>query len=203
MDGTKIGATIKALRESKGLSLQEVADILGNNRSTISRWENGHTEKIKKEQIKMLAVIFKVDESVFFDTTNDCIDLKNDTSPFNDFLYEKKSVSPSHYRDDYPWLYDEKSSFFSLTIRGDSMNRLRLFDGDTVLIRKQSHVENGEVAVVMVNGDETTIKTFYKNGDTVMLVPNSTNPRHQVKVYNLKDTEIRILGKAEKVYFNL
>lgn len=210
MDGKRLGETIRALRVSRGLSLQEVADMLGKNRSTVSRWENGHTEKVKREQIKALAVIFGVDDSVFFQNSRDTIDLKNDTAPCYDFSDEsygpprgEVSAGLPKLAEEAPWCYDEDSQFFTLKIKGDSMNRRRLCEGDTVLIKKQSYVENGEVAVVAVGDDEATIKTFFKNGNTVTLVPESTNPRHQVQIYDVSKTQIRILGKAVKNYFTL
>lgn len=205
-----MGEIIKLLRQERGLSLQEVADRIGKNRSTVSRWENGHTEKIKREQIKALAMLFGVDEAVFFESERDVIDLKNDTFPYEEFLYEtygpprgEVSAGLPVLAEETPWCYDEKSEYFCLKIKGDSMNKLRLCEGDTVLIKKQSYAENNDIAVVVVGDDEATIKKFFKNGNTVMLVPDSTNPKHQVQIYDVAKTNIRILGIAVKNFFNL
>lgn len=73
------------------------------------------------------------------------------------------------------------------------MNQL-IKNGAFALIRKQDTVENGEVAVVLVNGYDATLKKFSKQDDLVVLEPMSSDPSFTTQVYN-KDTEIKILGK--------
>lgn len=51
---------------------------------------------------------------------------------------------------------------FCLRVKGDSMIDARINDGDIVFVRKQPCVENGEIAVVLID-DEVTLKRFYKN----------------------------------------
>ena len=81
------------------------------------------------------------------------------------------------------------------------MNAARIFDGDIVIIRRQDIVENGEIAAVLIDDQDATLKRFSRNGDTVTLIPQSTNPEHQPFVYNLKDTSVKILGLVIKVEF--
>lgn len=50
-----------------------------------------------------------------------------------------------------------QGDYFALQIKGDSMEP-RIKEGDVVIVRKQPDVESGEVAIVLVNGDEATIK---------------------------------------------
>ena len=64
-------------------------------------------------------------------------------------------------------------------------------------------MENGEVAIVMVGDDEATMKRFYQDGDTVTLMPQSTNPAHMPQIYNLKETPIRVIGKVVKAEFQV
>lgn len=95
------------------------------------------------------------------------------------------------------------AKYFWLTIRGDSMNAAGMNEGDQILVREQPEVENGEIAVVLVNGDEATVKTFRQEGNLVILTPRSSNPVHQPQVYDLKRTPVRILGRViecRKVY---
>lgn len=82
---------------------------------------------------------------------------------------------------------------FFLRVNGESMNKL-VKNGGYALIRKQDMVENGEVAVILVNGYDATLKKFSKQGDLVVLEPISTDPSFTTQVYS-KDTPIRILGK--------
>ena len=73
------------------------------------------------------------------------------------------------------------------------MNKV-IRNGAYALIHKQDVVEDGEIAVVLVNGDEATLKKFSRQGDLVILEPMSDDNNFQVQIYN-KETPIKILGK--------
>jgi repressor LexA len=63
---------------------------------------------------------------------------------------------------------------FMLVVRGESMIEAGILSGDYILVRKQNAVENGEIAVALID-DEATVKTFYKEKDHIRLQPeNST-----------------------------
>ncbi len=64
---------------------------------------------------------------------------------------------------------------FALGVKGDSMIDEGIFDGDTVIVRKQSTVENGETAVALINGNEVTLKKIFKEKNRIRLQP--ANPR--------------------------
>ena len=82
---------------------------------------------------------------------------------------------------------------YFLKVNGESMNKV-IKNGAFALIRKTDWVENGEIAVVLVNGFDATLKKFTKQGDLVILEPISDDPSFTTQVYN-KDTEIKIIGK--------
>lgn len=94
-----------------------------------------------------------------------------------------------------PVLFDivDPEEHFFLRVNGESMNKV-IRNGAYALIHKQDTVENGEIAVILVNGDEATLKKFSKQGDLVVLEPMSNDNSFQVQVYD-KNTPIRILGK--------
>ena len=70
----------------------------------------------------------------------------------------------------------------------------RIFDGDVVYVKIQESVENGEIAVVRI-GEETTLKRFYRNSNTVTLMPE--NPLYKPFVFIDEEiNNIRIIGKA-------
>lgn len=89
-------------------------------------------------------------------------------------------------------IIDPKECFF-LKVDGESMNKV-IHSGAYALIRKQDIVENGEIAAVLVNSFEATLKKFTKQGDLVILEPMSDDASFTTQVYN-KDTDIKILGK--------
>ncbi len=93
--------------------------------------------------------------------------------------------------------------YFALRVEGDSMTAARINDGDLVIVRRQDIVENGELAVVLVDDDFATIKRYSRSGDTVVLTPQSYNPEHSPQIYNLKNTRIKILGKVVEIIISL
>lgn len=108
-------------------------------------------------------------------------------------LYAEENIEGYTYTD-----LNGGAEYFALRVEGDSMTAVRIFDGDVLIVRRQDIVENGEIAVVMVNGDEATVKRFYRTGTTVTLMPQSTNPIHQPQIYDTKNTSIRIVGRVVK-----
>ena len=60
---------------------------------------------------------------------------------------------------------------YALGVKGDSMIDEGIFDGDTVIVRKQSSVENGETAVALINGNEVTLKKIFKEKTRIRLQP--------------------------------
>lgn len=88
--------------------------------------------------------------------------------------------------------------YFYLRAKGDSMINARIVDGDLLLIRKQTDVENGEIAAVSID-DEAVLKRVYKTGKNVIL--QSENPNYPPIVLDEKKN-IRIIGKLKKVVLN-
>lgn len=82
---------------------------------------------------------------------------------------------------------------FFLKVNGESMNKV-IRNGAYALVRKQDYVEDGEIAVVLVNGDNATIKKFTRQGDFVFLEPMSTDDSFQRQIYD-NTVPIKILGK--------
>lgn len=85
---------------------------------------------------------------------------------------------------------------FFLRVNGESMNKI-VKNGAYALIHKQDIVEDGEIAVVLVNGFDATLKKFSKQGDFIILEPMSdvvNDPDIKTQIYD-QTTPIKILGK--------
>ena len=85
-------------------------------------------------------------------------------------------------------------TYFYLTVQGDSMN-LKFHEGDIILVQKQSDLENDEIGVILIDG-EATVKKYKNENGLIILQPMSTNPEHQVQIYNPKEKDIKIIGKV-------
>ena len=69
---------------------------------------------------------------------------------------------------------------FALTVEGDSMIDEGIFDGDTVLISKTTHVNNGDIVVALIDEEEATLKKFRKKGDSIALEPANKHFETQI-----------------------
>lgn len=96
--------------------------------------------------------------------------------------------------DGYDLIEETIKCDFTLKCKGDSMINARIFDGDTVYIRQQSDVDDGEIAAILIN-NEATLKKVFKTSDKLVL--RACNPMYDDLVYTNSELEnIRILGKA-------
>ena len=87
--------------------------------------------------------------------------------------------------------------FFALQVKGDSMLP-KLEEGDVVIVKKQEDVETGDIAIVLVNGDEATIKQVKKVDGGIMLYgfnPDVYEP-HFYSNQQIEELPVRILGKV-------
>ena len=86
--------------------------------------------------------------------------------------------------------------YFGLQIKGHSMEP-KISDGDVVIVRRQPDVDSGDIAVVLVNGDDATVKKVKKSPQGVTLIPS--NPAYEPMYYSNKEIEslpVQILGRV-------
>ena len=94
-------------------------------------------------------------------------------------------------------------TYFYLEVVGDSMINARIFPKDLIYVKRQNHVENGEIAVVMIE-DEATVKRVYYEGNKLIL--HSENEAYEDRVYTAEDMEnipVQIFGKVIHVKIRL
>lgn len=179
---------------------KELAKVLNVSQPTISSWIN-----LKKypriETIERISEYFKVNKSDL--TTDKVYQSLTDVIPATqvpvvssvsagDPIYSEENII------DYAFvpstIKKNGKEFFYLIVSGDSMNR-EFNSGDLVLVEKGAHIENGQIGVVALNGDEATVKRIKYDEDKVYLIPESNNPEHMPKVYTEND-DIRFIGKV-------
>ena len=88
--------------------------------------------------------------------------------------------------------------FFGLKIKGDSMIEAGINDGDTVIIKKSSTADNGQIAVVLIDNQEATLKRIRKKGKTIAL--EAANKNYDTKIY--ASNRIKIQGRLVSLYRN-
>ena len=199
---------LRTLMQRSGKERNQVCEDLGFKYTTFTDWYNGNKYP-RIDKIELLANYFGVLKS---DLIEDKPSLPSNVTPI-DFshlqripilgriaagvpIYAEENIEGYTYTD-----LNGGAEYFGLRVRGDSMNAARIYDGDIVIIRRQDIVENGEIAAVLIDDQDATLKRFSRHGDIVTLMPQSTNPVNQPFVYDLKETTVKILGLVVKVEF--
>lgn len=206
----KVGKRLKQARELRHITLEDAGKKVDVHKSTVLRWENGETEKIKLPVIEILANYYNVNPVwlMGYDVPMERHEI--DSNIFPDTDTPKKIPVVGKISAGLPILATENIegyefapssqikegyTYFYLRVQGDSMN-LKFNEGDIVLVQKQDDLENNEIGVILVNGFDATVKKYRKENGLVILEPMSTNPENTVQIYNPKDTPIKIIGKV-------
>lgn len=193
---------IKMLREEKGLNQIELGKVINVSGQALGMYENEKRD-LSTENVIKLAEFFNVSTDYLLgksDKRNS--DLKNDKL-FLAPVYGKISAGLPNWAEECLEGYlpidpnlmniSNPEECFFLRVDGESMNKI-LKNGSYALIRKTDFVEDGEIAVVLVNGDNATIKKFTKQGDIIALEPMSDDSSIKTQIYT-KDTPIKVIGK--------
>lgn len=102
--------------------------------------------------------------------------------------------------EEIPESMTKNGEYFALKIKGKSMEP-RIMEGDVVIVKKQSCIDSGDVAIVLVNGNDATVKQVTKSENCITLI--GWNPSvFPPQVYNndqIKNLPIQILGKVIEV----
>jgi repressor LexA len=90
----------------------------------------------------------------------------------------------------------QKGGCFALRVDGDSMRDEGILNGDYVIIERRETARNGERVVALLPNGETTLKTFYKDGDKIRLQP--ANPEFEPII--VKDCKVQgvVIGSLRR-----
>ena len=204
------------LRKQCGLSQKDLADKTGLTRSAIGMYETGKREP-DFETLEVFADFFNVNMDTLLGksdiaTSRQINALLPEAIPLDLAkghripILGRISAGLPLYAEEHIEGYtitdlNGGAEYFGLRVRGDSMNAIGINDGYIIIVRRQEEVEQGEIAVVLVDEEDATVKRFYCSDTTVTLMPQSTNPEHKPQMYDLSKTVIRVLGKVVKVEF--
>lgn len=204
----EMGQKIHKLRTEKGMTLEELGNIVGVGKSTVRKWENGMIANMRRDKILKVSEALGVSPAYLMgweENTDEKIISLNNVFPVKlkrfPMLGEIACGKPKYTNEDresYVMAGTDIKADFCLTAKGDSMINARIFDGDIVFIRKQDIVENGEIAAVVVNNDsEATLKRLYYYKEKGLLILRAENPAYEDLIYQGEElNQIHILGKA-------
>lgn len=95
-------------------------------------------------------------------------------------------------RIDFGDLFGEEDHF-CLRVKGDSMIEDSIADGDYVIVHRQSTAKNGDICVAVVDGEDATLKRFYKESGRIRLEPANK------KMQPIYSSNVQIMGIVQGV----
>lgn len=99
-------------------------------------------------------------------------------------------------RESYIMVGTDIGADFCLQCQGDSMINARIHDGDIVFVKKTDIVENGEIAVVIID-DEATLKRFFYYREQNLVILKPENPKYQDIILTGEQlNQVRVIGRA-------
>ena len=204
-----IGKMINQRRTELKLTLEQVGQAVGVGKSTVKKWEDGYISNMRRDKIALLAKVLKMNPVSFItgefkEEEEQAIPLPQ-TNVFMRPVYDCISAGfgviaqdvPVDYMPTYITCPSEQDKYIWINVHGDSMSPL-IDDGSKILIKKQTSVDSGQIAAVLVDDEEAVVKKVLYNDNTVEL--HSVNPYYPPRVFKNNDvTRVQILGLVKEV----
>lgn len=210
---------LKELRKEKELTQLQLAEKFNISKSSISMYESG-SRMPEYETLEAIADYFNVNLD-YLVGKSDIRNHSDDTPHAPPIKGESDDIKPRKTKGvkipvlgrvaagvpieaieeiiDYEEITEDLArtgEFFCLVISGDSMAP-RMLENDIVVVKKQSSIESGEIAVVIVNGCDATVKKVVRHEDGISLIP--TNQAYSPKFFTndeVKTLPVGIIGKV-------
>lgn len=190
----------KNLRKYMTINKKNQMDLmrdLGLSSSTVSNWCTG-AKLPRMDKVQILADYFHILKSDLIEDKSES-KIKPTTIPVLGSVPAGVPIEAIQDIIDYEEIdaaTAAKGEYFALQVKGSSMEP-RICEGDIVIVRKQDDVESGEIAIVMVNGDNATIKRLLKYEDGIRLMP--TNPAYEPLYFTndeILEKPVKVIGKV-------
>lgn len=203
-----IGDIISTRRKELGLTLEEVGNFVGVGKSTVQKWESGYISNMRRDKIALLAKVLKMNPAELID--DDSSEPSNISDIYTDGIYkipvfETVSAGFGAYASsdiiDYIPIFvrnpDEVPDLMGIKVSGDSMYP-KIEDGDIIIVHKQSSVDSGSIAVVLLDNEDGLVKKVEYGKDWIDLV--SINPEYMTRHFEGEEvTRLQVVGLVKQV----
>lgn len=200
----EIFGRIRKQRIRLGISLQELSRRTGLNKSTLQRYETGQIDKLPLERAQLIAKGLETSVEYILGLDGGNIELADADMIYSVPVFDSVSAGFGCYADSRAVEYrptfisnpSDAENYLWINVKGDSMSP-KIEDGDRILVRRQDSVENGSVAVVMID-DEAVVKKIKYGKNWVEL--HSFNPYYPVRRFEKGELmHLRVVGLVKEV----
>lgn len=202
---------ISALMEDRGTTNKELADYIQTRPQTITDWKKGKTQSYTKFYPKIAAYFgVSVDYLAGGSQLSEAEPLPT-VKTYQIPVFESVSAGFGAYADDricgYMPLFitsdAEARETICVRVRGSSMYP-RIEDGALIQVHKQDYADNGQIVVMLVDGEEAVVKRYFCDTARAVVRLESYNPEYPPRVFRGAEIErLKILGVAKRIITDL
>lgn len=198
---------LKELRAAKKLTQEEFAKAISVSKGAVAMWETGKRTP-DTDMLKTISRFFRVTVDELIGNTCEIpsnISEIHTESIYNVPVFNSVSAGFGAYASDFIEGYiptylantAEAGDYIWINVKGDSMHP-RIMDGDRILVRRQTSVDSGSVAVLLLDGEEGLVKKVEYGDDWIDLI--SFNPEYPVKHFKGEDVQrLQVVGLVKEV----
>ena len=199
-----IGEKIKIARITRGLTQEELGNMIGVQKSAIAKYESGRVVNIKRTTLQKIADVLDMNPSdlIFDDYTTSLSNSGTATVKRIPVLGRVVAGIPIDAIEEVldweeiPESLARTGEFFALQVKGDSMSP-RIQEGDVLIVRQQNDADEGDIVIAQINGDTACVKRLLKQEDGIVL--QSFNPAYSPMFFSKKavnEKPVHIIGKV-------
>lgn len=211
MSNTVIAYRLKHCREINHKTQEQIGQLCGVHKSTVSRWESGETDKIGLPTLSLLAKLYNVSEAWLSgkDVPMNGVESTATPAPISNVfmrpIYNSAAAgfnvlaqdTITGYMPTYISSPSEQEQYIWVNVVGDSMSPL-IENGDMILLRRQESIDSGQIAVVLIDGEEASVKRVIYGDKWIEL--QSVNPYYPPRRFEGADVQrLRVMGLVKKV----
>ena len=193
----EISQLMREHRLQLGLTMKQLAQKAGASESAVSRWESGQIENMKRETSLKGADALHISPLAFLG-----YDVSEEETVKIPIVGRVVAGIPILAEENIEGMVEiskkqDMGTMFALRVRGKSMEP-NIKENDLLVVRQQSDVDSGDIAIVLVNGDEATVKQVRKSKDGITLVGFNVDV-YEPRFYTNKEIQelpVRVVGKV-------
>lgn len=202
-----LGERIKLRRKELGLTQVQLGEMVHKSSQVVSNWERGYTTAMSPEDLQNIAQALNVNISELMDNPAPAQPPAQKVTRYTyripvvgrvaagQPILAQEEIIDYEYIDER--LHKGGNQYFGLIVKGSSMEPT-IHDGDTIIVRVQETVENGQIAVVLVDGEDATVKEVKESEDGLTLIGHNAAV-YTPHFYSREEVEklpVRIIGRV-------
>lgn len=198
------GDNLRKAMEKAEINATELSEKTGISKSTISRYLSGGYIAKQKNLLKLSLALHVEPKFLFSDAVEELdANLKVYSIPIVGKVVAGTPIDAIENITDYIRVTNPAAadgSYYALHVTGASMEP-EMREGDLVIVHKQDYFDSGDICIVLVNGDEATVKKVIKSDQGITLIGfNATvySP-HFYNVRQVEELPVRVIGKVKEV----